>query len=86
MFYQSLTTKFLLKGGEFDVLKSINFDVLSFGVIFFESDEHNPLKNIAIRTFLESKGMFDVMKSFFLSLPVDVSLIKPNHRISIYGP
>jgi FkbM family methyltransferase len=45
-----------VEGGEYDVLKAIDFDILAFGVIFYEADESNPLKNVAIRMFLESKG------------------------------
>ena len=45
-----------VEGGEYDVLKSINFDTLAFGVIFYETDEHNALKNMIVREFLESKG------------------------------
>lgn len=45
-----------VEGGEYDVLKAINFDTLAFGVIFYETDEHNALKNMITREFLESKG------------------------------
>jgi FkbM family methyltransferase len=45
-----------VEGGEYDVLKAIDFDTLAFGVIFYEVDGSNPLKNVAVRLFLESKG------------------------------
>eukprot|EP00956_Cyclotella_meneghiniana_P018351 scaffold30523_cov37-Cyclotella_meneghiniana.AAC.8 len=47
-----------VEGGEFEVLKTIDFDEISFGVIFYESDEHDRLKNMVVRAFLESKGYF----------------------------
>jgi hypothetical protein len=45
-----------VEGAEYEVLKSIDFDAISFGVIFYESDQHNPLKNVITRSFLESQG------------------------------
>jgi FkbM family methyltransferase len=45
-----------VEGGEYDVLRAINFDTLAFGVIFYETDEYNTVKNSVVRTLLESKG------------------------------
>ncbi|KAL7479027.1 hypothetical protein ACHAWX_000289 [Stephanocyclus meneghinianus] len=45
-----------VEGAEYDVLQTIDFDEITFGVIFYESDGHNPLKNMIVRTLLESKG------------------------------
>lgn len=45
-----------VEGGEFEVIKTINFEEDRFGVIFYEADEHNPIKNEAMKTFLEKKG------------------------------
>ena len=44
-----------VEGGEFEVIKTINFEEDRFGVIFYEADEHNPIKNEAMKTFLEKK-------------------------------
>ena len=57
--YRGLFIDFLsldVEGGEFEVLKTINFEEDRFGVIFYEADDHNPIKNEAIKTFLEKKG------------------------------
>lgn len=45
-----------VEGAEFEVLKTIDFDKVEFGIIFYEADEHNPLKNQAMITFLEERG------------------------------
>ena len=45
-----------VEGAEFEVLKTVDFDSVDFGVIFYEADEHNPLKNQAMITFLEERG------------------------------
>ena len=84
--HQSLTTKLLFKGGEFDVLKSIDFSVLSFGVILFESDDHNPLKNIATRLFLQSKGTLNIIHKLPPFHRNHTCRLKhnPNRRLSIY--
>lgn len=50
-----------VEGAEFEVLKSIDFTKLGFGIIFAESDSHNQLKNMALRMFLEGKGYKFVM-------------------------
>ncbi|KAL3918344.1 MAG: hypothetical protein SGILL_004285, partial [Bacillariaceae sp.] len=51
-----------VEGAEYEVLKSIDFDKYAFGILFVEADEHNPRKNLAIRTFLESKGYTYMME------------------------
>jgi hypothetical protein len=45
-----------VEGAELEVLKSVDYTEVGFGVIFVEADDHNQLKNLAILTFLESKG------------------------------
>ena len=45
-----------VEGAEFEVLKTIDFDKVEFGIIFYEADDHNPLKNQAMITFLEERG------------------------------
>jgi hypothetical protein len=45
-----------IEGAEFMALQSLDFDQVGFGIIFVEADGHNELKNLAVRTFLESKG------------------------------
>ena len=45
-----------VEGAEFEVLKTILFDKIAFGVICYEADDHNPLKNNAMIGFLEEQG------------------------------
>ena len=45
-----------VEGAEYDALMSIDFNLVSFGVVFVESDAHNPLKNVAVRALLTSVG------------------------------
>lgn len=45
-----------VEGAELQVLRSINFNKVSFGIIVLEADEHNERKNLVIRVFLESHG------------------------------
>ncbi len=45
-----------VEGAEFEVLKTIDFSKVDFGVIFYEADGHNPLKNQAMIAFLEERG------------------------------
>lgn len=45
-----------VEGAELSVLRSINFDLVGFGVILMEADRHNPTKNMAARELLESNG------------------------------
>ena len=45
-----------VEGAEFEVLQAIDFSRFGFGIILTEADEHNPLKNLALRKFLERHG------------------------------
>jgi FkbM family methyltransferase len=45
-----------VEGAEFEVLKTIDFENVEFGLIFYEADGHNPLRDQAIITFLEERG------------------------------
>lgn len=45
-----------VEGAEDQVLRSINYNLVSFGIILLEADEHNERKNLAIRVFLEANG------------------------------
>lgn len=45
-----------VEGAELQVLRSIDFNKVSFGIIVLEADEHNERKNLVIRVFLESHG------------------------------
>ena len=57
-----------VEGAEFSVLKSIDFDRTQFGIAFVEADEHNEMKNIAMREFLEKEGyrfLFEYKKNYW---------------------
>lgn len=45
-----------VEGAELSVLRSINFDLVGFGVIVVEADEHNATKNMAAKELIESHG------------------------------
>jgi FkbM family methyltransferase len=45
-----------IEGAEFLALQSLDFDQVGFGIILIEADKHNQLKNLAVSTFMESKG------------------------------
>ena len=45
-----------VEGAEFAVLQSIDWDRIHFGIIVVEADEHNELKNLAMRDYLENRG------------------------------
>jgi Methyltransferase FkbM domain len=45
-----------VEGGELAVLQSINYDQVAFGIILVEADEHNMIKNMALRTLVERRG------------------------------
>jgi FkbM family methyltransferase len=45
-----------VEGAEFEVLKTIDFNKVEFGVIFYEADSTNVRKNQAMITFLEERG------------------------------
>ncbi|KAL3924227.1 MAG: hypothetical protein SGILL_001173 [Bacillariaceae sp.] len=51
-----------VEGAEFEVVQSIDFEKFSFGVILVEADGHNRRKNLALRTFVESKGYTFLME------------------------
>jgi len=38
-----------IEGAELGAVLAIDFDLVSFGVIFVEADEHNEMKNMAIK-------------------------------------
>mmetsp|Transcript_26332 Transcript_26332/g.39886 ORF Transcript_26332/g.39886 Transcript_26332/m.39886 type:complete len:305 (+) Transcript_26332:134-1048(+) len=45
-----------VEGAEEEVVKSLDFTKVAFGVIFVEADQFNPEKNQAVRTLLVSSG------------------------------
>jgi Methyltransferase FkbM domain len=45
-----------VEGGELAVLQSIDYDHVAFGILLVEADEHNFIKNMALRTFVERQG------------------------------
>ena len=45
-----------VEGGEFEVIETLDFDKHQFGVIFYEADEHNPVKNEGLKSFLAKRG------------------------------
>ena len=45
-----------IEGAEFKALTSLNFDLVSFGVIFVKANKTNELKNMALLSMLESNG------------------------------
>jgi FkbM family methyltransferase len=45
-----------VEGGEFEVLRTLSFEQVHFGVILVEDNEYNPLKNEAVKTYLENRG------------------------------
>jgi hypothetical protein len=50
-----------IEGAEVEAMHSIDFQRVGFGIILVESDEWDALKNMALRTFLESKGYIFLM-------------------------
>jgi hypothetical protein len=50
-----------IEGAELEAIHSIDFQRVGFGIILVECDEHDELKNMALRTFLESKGYIFLM-------------------------
>lgn len=52
-----------IEGAEFDALSSLDFDLVSFGILLVEADKHNELKNIVLRSKLESNGYTFIMDS-----------------------
>lgn len=45
-----------VEGAELQVLQTIDFSKVQFGVIFLEADGHNPLKNKATESYLQAQG------------------------------
>jgi len=45
-----------IEGGELQALSSLDFDLVSFGIILVECDSHSQLKNMAVRSKLEANG------------------------------
>ncbi len=57
-----------VEGAEFEVLKSIDFTKLGFGIILAEADTHNHRKNMVLRTFLQERGytfLMDLDRSYW---------------------
>jgi hypothetical protein len=57
-----------VEGAEMSVLESIDFTRVAFGIMLIEADEHNPLKNLAMTKFLETRGysfMFEYERSYW---------------------
>jgi hypothetical protein len=51
-----------VEGAEFDILKTLDFARFGFGILLVEADVHNPLKNLVVRQFLESRGYSFLME------------------------
>lgn len=45
-----------VEGAEFEVVKSIDFSKIGFGIILVEADGHNQMKNMLVRMHLEDNG------------------------------
>ena len=45
-----------VEGAEYGVLQSLDFTKYSFGIIVVEADGHNQIKNMAVRTLLETNN------------------------------
>jgi hypothetical protein len=45
-----------VEGGEFEVLKSLDFSKAAFGIVLVEADHRNLRKNMAVRAILERNG------------------------------
>ena len=45
-----------VEGAEYGVLQSLDFAKYSFGIIVVEADGHNKMKNMAVRTLLETNN------------------------------
>ncbi len=77
-----------VEGGELEVLRSIDFDVVKVGVFAIEADEHNPSKNQGVIDLLVSKGYtyhgHVVRNDWFLG-PHFVPVSKTNMHSSIEG-
>ena len=51
-----------VEGAEYEVLQSVDFDRFGFGIMMVEADKHNPIKNLALRMFIQSKGYTFLME------------------------
>lgn len=51
-----------VEGGEYEVLKSLDFSKFGFGIIFVEANEHNHQKNKEVQEILESNGYNFLMR------------------------
>ncbi|KAL9180013.1 hypothetical protein ACHAXT_007983 [Thalassiosira profunda] len=59
-----------VEGAEMSVLESIDFERTAFGVILVEADEHNEMKNLAMRQFLELRGytfLYEYERSYWFT-------------------
>ena len=45
-----------IEGAELGAVMSIDFDLVSFGVIFVEADKHNDTKNMDVKLHLAKNG------------------------------
>ena len=45
-----------VEGSEYEVLRTLDFNDIGFGIILVECDDHNKLKNMAVRAFLLKNG------------------------------
>lgn len=45
-----------VEGAELAVLESVDFDRVGFGIVLAEADNSSPLKNLAMRYYLQDKG------------------------------
>lgn len=57
-----------VEGAEDQVLRSMDYTKVSFGVILLEADKHNERKNLAVRVFLEANGytyLFHEQRSYW---------------------
>ena len=45
-----------VEGAEFEVVKTLDFSKHQFGMIFYEADDFSPVKNEAVKTYLERNG------------------------------
>lgn len=52
-----------IEGAEDEALASLDFDLVSFGIILVECDQHDQLKNMVLRSKLESNGYTFLMDS-----------------------
>jgi FkbM family methyltransferase len=59
-----------VEGAEFEVLQSLDYSKIAFGIIVVEANWSNRRKNIAVRTFIESHGyvfLFELKRNYWLA-------------------